>query len=64
MSKYGVFSGPRFPVFELFIPNTRKYGPEKALYLDTFCAVVFSTFFNDLLNNCHDNTRIFYVCSP
>ena len=30
MSKYGVFSGPYFPVF---IPNTGKYGPEKAAYL-------------------------------
>ena len=29
MSKYGVFSGP----------NAAKYGPEKALYLDTFRAV-------------------------
>ena len=26
MSKYGVFSGPYFPVFS---PNTGKYGPEK-----------------------------------
>ena len=31
-SKYGVFSGPYFPVFGL---NTGKYGPEKTLYLDT-----------------------------
>ena len=30
MSKYGVFSGPYFPVF----------GPEKTLYLDTFHAVI------------------------
>ena len=30
MSKYGVFSGPYFPVF----------GPEKTLYLDTFYAVL------------------------
>ena len=30
MSKYGVFSGP----------NTRKYGPEKTVYLDTFHAVI------------------------
>ena len=35
MSKYGVFSGPYFPVFS---PNTGKYGPEKTLYLDTFHA--------------------------
>ena len=37
MSKYGVFSGPYFPVFGL---NTGKYGPEKTPYLDTFHAVV------------------------
>ena len=36
MSKYGVFSGRYFPVFEL---NTGKYGPEKTPYLDTFHAV-------------------------
>ena len=35
-SKYGVFSGPYFPVFKL---NTRKYGPEKNPFLDTFHAV-------------------------
>ena len=32
VSKYGVFSGPHFPVFS---PNTGKYGPEKTPYLDT-----------------------------
>ena len=37
MSKYGVFSGPHFPVFGL---NTGKYRPEKTLYLDTFHAVI------------------------
>ena len=36
MSKYGVFPGPYFPVFS---PNTRKYGPGKTPYLDTFHAV-------------------------
>ena len=36
MSKYGVISGPYFPVFGL---NTGKYGPEKTPYLDTFHAV-------------------------
>ena len=36
MSKYGVFSGPYFPVFGL---NTGIYGPEKIQYLDTFHAV-------------------------
>ena len=48
MSKYGVFSGLYFPVFGLnidiyaeFIPNTRKYVPEKTPYLDTFHSVSF-----------------------
>ena len=36
VSKYGVFSGPYFPVFEL---NTEKYGSEKTPYLDTFHAL-------------------------
>ena len=36
MSKYGVFSGPYFPVFN---PNTAKYGTEKFSYLDTFHVV-------------------------
>ena len=47
-SKYGVISGPYFPVFGLnmersnlsvFSPNTGKYGPEINAYLDTFHAV-------------------------
>ena len=37
MSKYGVFSGPYYPVFGL---NTGKYGPGKTPSLDTFHAVV------------------------
>ena len=36
MSKCGVFSGLYFPVFGL---NTRKYEPEKTLYLNTLRAV-------------------------
>ena len=36
MSKYGVISGPYFPVFS---PNTGKYGPEITPYLDTFHTV-------------------------
>ena len=36
MSKYGVFSGPYFPVFS---PNVGKYVPEKTPYLETFHAV-------------------------
>ena len=34
--KYGVYSGPYFPVFS---PNTGKYAPEKTPYFDTLCAV-------------------------
>ena len=39
MSKYGVFSGPYFPVFS---PNTGKCRLEKTLYLDTFYTVYVS----------------------
>ena len=42
--KYGVFSGPYFPVLRL---NTEKYGPEKTLYLDTFHAVWYSLYSTD-----------------
>ena len=38
VSKYGVFPGPYFPVFEL---NTEIYGPEKPPYLDTSHPVFF-----------------------
>ena len=34
LSKYGVISGPHFPVF-VFSPNTGKYGPEITPYLNT-----------------------------
>ena len=37
VSKYGVFSGPYFPVFS---PNTAKYGPEKTPDFDTFHSVL------------------------
>ena len=54
MSKYGVISGPYFPVFGLntgkyepeklqisvFGPNTGKYGPEITPYLDTSRSMV------------------------
>ena len=43
MSKYGVFSGPYFPVFSL---NTGKYGPGKTPHLDPFHAV--KDYFNRL----------------
>ena len=36
VSKYGVISGPYFPVSS---PNTGKYGPEITPYLDTFHTV-------------------------
>ena len=45
VSKYGVISGPFFPVFGLnthipvFSPNTGKYGPEINQQLDIFHAV-------------------------
>ena len=42
VSKYGVISGPYFPVFGL---NTGKYGPEISPYLDTFHALVAITKF-------------------
>ena len=49
VSKYGIFSGPYFPVFS---QKTAKYGPEKTPYLDTFHAVraVSSSIFN---KNCN-----------
>ena len=37
--KYGVVSGPYFPVFS---PNIGKYGPEVTLYLDTFHTEIYS----------------------
>ena len=36
--KYGVISGPYFPVFN---PNTGKYEPEITPYLDTFHAMLY-----------------------
>ena len=39
MSKYGVISGPYFPVFS---PNKGKYEPEMTPHLDTFPAVLVS----------------------
>ena len=37
MPKYGVYSGPYFPIFS---PNTGKCGPEKTPYLDIFHTVL------------------------
>ena len=45
--KYGVISGPYFPIFGL---NTGKYGQEITPYLDTFHAV--KVFLNSVSNNC------------
>ena len=45
VSKYGVFSGRIFPHSEYlsaFSPNTRKCGPGKTPYLDTFHTVWFN----------------------
>ena len=39
MSKYGVISGPLFPVFS---PNTGKCGPEITPYLDIFHTMIIS----------------------
>ena len=41
MSKYGVISGPYFPVFS---PNIGKYRPDMTPYLDTFHAVILKLF--------------------
>ena len=65
MSKYGVFSGPYFPVFS---PNTGKYGPEKTPYLDTFHAVnrlsiqkpIFSLLRVLFIKDAGDNHNFFY----
>ena len=53
--KYGVISGPYFPVFRLkteryaylsvFSPNKGKYRPEITLYLDTFYTVIATELF-------------------
>ena len=55
--KYGVISGPYFPVFRLnteiyiiFNPNTGKYGPEIFLYLDTIRAVIFTSVLSHIFN--------------
>ena len=56
VSKYGVFSGPYFPLFglntEIYSVNLRiqsksgKHGPESSPYLDTFHAVSYSLIHN------------------
>ena len=54
-SKYGVFSGPYFPVFS---PNTRKYGPKKTPYLDTFYVVSGKAIPCNLAQDLHDVHKI------
>ena len=55
MPKYGVISGPYFPVFglniPLFSPNKGKYGPEITPYLDTFHAVGINRYSCGLFNS-------------
>ena len=53
MSKYGVFSGPYFPIFGM---NTGKCGLKKTRYLDTFHAVVVLV---DKLLDCDE-----WICFP
>ena len=58
LSKYGVISGPYFPVFGL---NTGKHGPEITPYLDTFhtvlvYAVSLKNVFTVEIGNCHSRT--------
>ena len=60
VSKYGGFSGPYFPAFELnragygvsarIQSECGKYGPEKPLYLDTFHIVFVSASFKHIYN--------------
>ena len=62
VSKYGVFTGPYFPVFGLnkefysvnlsvFILNTGKYGPEKTPYLDIFHVMIYMDRENEFIKN-------------
>ena len=50
VSKYGVISGPYFPLFGVnteiyvFSPNTGEYGSERTSYLGTFHAVNYCSF--------------------
>ena len=51
MFKYGVISGPYFPVFS---PNTGKDGTEITPYLDTFHTVNLRVGSNKI---CHENVK-------
>ena len=62
MSKYGVFSGPYFPVFS---PNTGKYGPEKTPFLDTFQPIIsklFKKIMQNQINGCISVFLSSYLC--
>ena len=62
MSKYGIFSGPYFPVFGL---NAGKYGPKITPYLDTFHAVeLIYTFFIQSFFHLHDYLHNFTFAMP
>ena len=50
MPKYGVISGPYFPVFGL---NTGKHGPEITPYLDTFHKVSEEIKYSSYVNTLH-----------
>ena len=58
VSKYGVISGPYFPVFglntEIYEVNLRiqsgKYGPEISPYLGTFHAVLYTSYIRLILD--------------
>ena len=55
-SKYGVLSGPYFPVFS---PNTGKCGLGKTPYLDTFYAVAsMSTMPEKVMNKVKKSCKI------
>ena len=58
MSKYGVISGPYFPVFN---PNAGKYGLETTTYLDTFHAV--TAFFFTKAHNVYKSHNIHDITS-
>ena len=67
-SKYGVFSGPYFPVFGLnteinrvFSPNRGKYGPENTPYFDTFYTVNPYLFLN-LILTLFRFQNMFFLC--
>ena len=47
-------------LISIFKPNTRKYGPEKTMYLHTFHEVIFNRILNEtLLSSTHNQTWYF-----